>query len=403
MTQGGQDNNKRRRFVVVGLIALFVLAIAIFGLLNRALRQTERLEREVKHERWPVSVVTVKPEAFVERIVQSGIVRPLEDAQLNAEVSARVRLIKADLGDRVKKGQALILLDSSAYRLAWKSAAAQLADTRTMADLSRDQYQRAQKLAQKGHLSQEEFDRARSNADSFAAKVRLAEVNLDAAKRNLAETTIRAPFAGRISARTAGVGELVAPGAPIISVVKDSIVKIDLALSETQIKLVQKGMVAVVKVPAIVGRTFAGRATRIGVAAVAGSGAFPVRIEIENGDGALLSGMRATVEVELERVEDSVVITRDEVVKQGERHIVFVAVGSGDQSVAQAKPVVLGSRDGQRVRVVEGLEPGELLVVVGQSSIKDGSKLAIVERDGERTTPPAGNDEKPQAPADTKD
>ncbi|MDP8224124.1 MAG: efflux RND transporter periplasmic adaptor subunit [Candidatus Lernaella stagnicola] len=389
MTQNGQTNN-RRRWVVIGLFVLFLAATITVAVLNRTLSQSEQLAGQVERDRWPVNIVTVQAQPFVERIVQTGILQALEEAQLNAEVSARVREIRADLGDRVRKGQSLVILDASAYQLAFRSANAQLAEAKTMTKLYGDQRDRAKKLLAQGHLSQEEFDMVVGNADSAEAKTRLAEAQLATARRNLAETIIRAPFAGRISERLASPGELVSPGTPVITMVKDGVVKVDLALSESRILLVKKGMVAPVTVPAVAEREFPGRITRTGVAAARGSGAFPVRVEIDNDDGMLMAGMRATVEIELDRIPDAVVVTRDEVVRQNQKDLVYVAVEKDGEFTAASRPVVLGSRSGQQVRIVEGLAPGDLLITVGQNSVKHGSPLTIVEKDGERVAPPVG-------------
>jgi RND family efflux transporter MFP subunit len=383
----GTNSPGRRRLVVLGLVALFVAALVAVAMLNRTLSTGEKLSGDIERDIWPVNVATVVPTAFVERIEQSGVLQPMEEANLNAEVSARVLAIRADLGDRVKKGQALVILDASAYQLAYDSAKAQRADTAVMAKLYREQYERAQKLAKQGHISQEELDMARSNAGSFAAKVDLAEAGYAAAARNRRETTIRAPFAGRVSARHASLGELVAPGTPVLTVVKDDVLKIDLDLAETDIGRVRIGLEAVVEVPSV-GREFAGTVTRIGAAANRASGAFPARVEIDNRNGGLLAGMRCNVAVELERVPEAIVVTRDEVVTKGEEQVVFVAESDAEGWRAVQRPVTLGNRDGQSVRVLTGLGEGDLLIVVGQNSVKDGSRLTLVERDGERVVQP---------------
>ena len=392
----------RRKLVVLIGLGIFILAV-VFAVYNRSVRIAERVGGEVERNEWPVDVRTVAGETFVERIHVTGILEPMENATLNAEVSAKVVGIRADLGDSVSKGQPLVLLDRSNYTLVKNNAEAALASAKTSARLAAENYQRAQKLAKAGHLSQVQLDEIRTAHEAAQAGLRQAEVALNMAQRNLRETTIRAPFAGRVSVRLSSLGELVAPGTPIITVVRDRVLRLDIALAETDIMRIRTGMKAEVTLPSLPGRTFAGEVTRFGAAANRASGAFPVRVELDNRNGELLSGMRAAASLELARSEGAIVVTRDQVVSDNGDDVVYVVVEAGGQDVAQARKVTLGSRDGQRVRIIDGLAVGDLLVVVGQRSLQNGSRVEIVTRDGERIEPPkeepAAEPEPEQTPA----
>jgi len=378
----------RRKAVILIAVLIFIIAL-IFAVINRTVSVSERLTGAVKRNAWPVDVQTLRPQEFVERVNASGVVEPSEEATLTAEVSARVVSIRADLGDTVRKGRTLVVLDSSNYRLAEKQAKAQLASAEAGNKLAQDNYVRAKKLAAQGHVTQAQLEEAETNANAAAASLMMARTAVQSARRNLGETVVRAPFAGRVSARLVSPGELVAPGTPVITVVKDATMRIDLALSEMEIKQVKPGMAAQVLVPALPDRTFDGEVTRVGVAADRASGGFPVQVEIDNADGELLAGMRATVSVVIDRVQGAVVVVRDQVVTVNGGDAVFVVNEDENGFFATAKPVTLGPRDGQRVLVLTGLQVGEQIVVVGHRSLVDGSRLEIVHRNGKRVEPPA--------------
>lgn len=383
-----QAGNGRRRLVVLILLGVLFAAIA-FAYYNRSIRVAEKLVGDSQRDAWPVDVRTIHTETFVERIKASGILQAQEESVLTAEVSAKVTAIRADLGDAVRRGQALVVLDRSTYVLTKKSAEAELSSAKTVANLAGDELARAEKLFAKGHLSQAEMDRLRAEYDSTAARLKLAEVSNGLAARNLRETVIRAPFSGRVSARMSSIGELVAPGTPIITVVKDATLKIDIALSEMEVMRTRPNMPVAVFLPALAADEFTGRVTRVGVAAEKASGAFPVRVEIDNADGRLMAGMRCAVAIELARIPESIVVIRDQVVQLNGEQGVYVAVPAAEGYIAQARPLKLGARDGERVLIAEGLTVGDLLVVIGQRSINDGSKLQIVHRDGERVKVPS--------------
>jgi RND family efflux transporter MFP subunit len=393
------DNHKhpnRRRLVVLGLGAVFVVLV-IVAIINRAASTSESLRGDLERDQWPVNVRTVKPQLFIKRIIANGILRPMEESAMGAEVSAKIVSIEADLGDHVKKGQVLIRLDTSAYQLGLSSANAQYAEAKAGLELAADQYERTKKLAEKNLVSDEMMDQAAANLESSKARERLTKANQSLARRNLRETSVRSPYDGRVSSRSGGPGELVVPGVPIITVVKDEVLKIDLALSEMEIRQVSAGMPAIVSLPAIPSKVFQGKVTRIGVAADRGSGSFPVRVEVDNADYELMSGMRAAIHIELKRYPEAIVVTRDNIVRVSDQDAVFVTEENDTKTVARTRLIETLERDGEKVRVVSGLEKGDLLIVVGQQSIKGGSRVSIVEKDGERVKPREEPEESGQA------
>ena len=376
----------RKRLLLIVLatvLALFVL----FSIFNRLMTHSEKIEGNISRDTWPVNVRTVTPNPFSEKILGTGILQPMEEAVLSSEVAGKVLQIKADFGDRVKKGQTLVRIDPSAYSLNKQSAQAQLSESQSSMEVSHDQLLRKEKLAKLGHVSREELDLARNSYTAAKARVKSAKAGLAIANRNLRETTIRAPFAGRISSRTSSPGEMISPGTPVITTVKDDVIRVDLALSENQITRVSAGMSAQIILPAMNNKMFEGIVTRVGVAADRSSGSFPVRIEIDNHRFELLSGMRASIKIVLDQKDNSIVISRDFLEKANGHEGVFVVEEKDGKSIARFSPVTLGGSDGMNVLVLSGLKPGQSLVIVGQQSIKDGSQLLIVERDGRKTKP----------------
>ncbi len=369
------------KLVVIGLIILVV----IIAVVNRMTGTFEKVDESLERDAWPVNLMTVKQQTFSERITASAILQPMETADLTSEVAAKVKQIKADLGDRVKKGRVMVRLDGSAYYLNLQAAKAQLAQAEAQQTLASDQYKRMKSLFAEGHISEQELDTAESNAKSTLAGQNSALAQLDIAKRNMGETTIRAPFSGRVSSRSVSPGNLVSPGVPIISLVQDDVMKVELALAENEIKRVKPDMTAEITVPSIPGKTFFGKVTRIGVAADRTAGSFPVRVEIENKEYELLGGMRCSVDIVLESIPDAVVVTRDHIIELNNQKAVFIAQKSNGNYKARFSPVEINGMDGQNIRLLSGVNPGDLLVVVGQQSLKDGSRINPVEIDGSPT------------------
>lgn len=405
MTDNQQNNKSRKKLVVLVLISLFVIFVAVRAI-NKYSTGAESLKGDVVRDKWPVNVETIKPATFVQRVISNGILSPLEEASLSCEVAAKVREIKADLGDRVKKGKVLINIDGSAYYLNREAAKAQLAEASANATFQKETLIRKEALAKEGHISKEELEQAQAASKSAKAMVRTAKANLNIAQRNVGETSIRAPFTGRVSSRSVSPGEMVSPGIPLITIIQDHVMKVDLALSEREIMLVHKDMTVKVNFPSIPGKIFQGKITRIGVAADRASGSFPVRIEIDNSNYELLSGMRANLEIELKIVKDSIVLTRDHIVKIAGSNFAFIAQEQEGEMIAKAIKVEIQDTFGQDVLIASGLEMGQKLVVVGQNSLKDNTPILIIEQDGIPVHTPAADspgDDKSDSPTPSSD
>lgn len=211
--------------------------------------------------------------------------------------------------------------------------------------------------------------------DIKAADAALAQAaaNLRYARAAVANTYIYAPASGYVVRRNIRPGEMASPSLPILNLVDNREVKIVCALSEERRRLVSVGQEVTFTVDALPGKTFRGRVSNISAAASPESRAFQMEIRLPNPGQVLKSGMFARVKVTVQRQSGVVVIPYDAVVTAGQQKVVFVAEGA----VARSRPVQLGLREADKVAILRGLAPGELVVVQGQNELKDGQKVSV--------------------------
>ena len=189
----------------------------------------------------------------------------------------------------------------------------------------------------------------------------------------VAKSVVRSTVRGIVSAKYVEEAEYVAPGTPLYRVVDLSTVVIEAKLPETQVSMIQKGAVVSVEFGAL-GEIREGRVDVVLPTADSVSKNFTVRIEVENKDHRILSGMSASVKIAARSYEDSVVVTQDRVVESKEGKSVFVV----KNGVAEQRAVKLGGIEGDRVVILEGVSLGETLITMGQRDVSHGDPVTIV-------------------------
>lgn len=143
----------------------------------------------------------------------------LNETRLSAEVSATIVAVQAQVGQTVAAGTILVRLDARDFELAVGRAQAGLESAQARLKLAESQLKRAQELQQRNFISPEALHQRQTEVDVLRAEVQLQRNQLDTARRNLAKTSIRAPFRAIVRTRDAHVGALAAPGTPLLTLI----------------------------------------------------------------------------------------------------------------------------------------------------------------------------------------
>jgi membrane fusion protein, multidrug efflux system len=378
-------SKNRRRSGAVSLRNVFIVGVLIamitaFAMYNRAMRNDETIISKLEVKAWPVDARTVSRGDAEDTFLATGTLRAEQESTISAEVAARVVKVEKDLGDPVKKGQAILRLDAQAYALSRKQAKAQADSAEAARDQAVKDFQRAEKLLAKDLISSSEFEQLRLAKQTAVGSYQAAKAQASQASRNLAEAVIRAPFAGHISKRHVEVGTLVSPGQPVVTVVQKAQLKMNLGLSEHRIAKVTQGSKVKVRVPALDHRDFEGHVSRIGVAADSATGAFPVEVIVPATDPKLMPGMSAKASIQLAAYDSVISLPSDVVLTDEKGDYVFAVVdGKGVK-----KPVKLGPTVGSDVIIEQGISEGDRVVVIGHRNLTDGVDISLVHLDGKR-------------------
>ncbi|MDH5225580.1 MAG: efflux RND transporter periplasmic adaptor subunit [Actinomycetota bacterium] len=320
-----------------------------------------------------VEVTPVVTSQFNDFIRITGEVEAMHDVTLSAEESGRVLAYRVAKGDWVPQDSVIAELDGEIL-------AAQVREAAASAQLADEQYERQRRLWEdEGFGSEIAFLQARTNAA-------VAHARLNTLEARLARTKIRAPVAGIFDEKYAEVGEMVMPGARIARVVSYRQVKVTGGFPERYALAVAVGARADVTFDVLPGEVFSGRIRYVGASVDPVNRTIPIELVLDNPGSRIKPRMIANVQVARDRLTDVVVVPQQVVLRTEDGFEVFVVADEGGRPVARRRPVTVGASAGNHVVITDGLEPGDLLVTIGQQIVDDGSRVRIVNADA----PPEG-------------
>ena len=251
-----------------------------------------------------IETAELRGQSFVDQVVLTATIRANQDriAHVAPRVSARITEVKARLGDLVKKGQALALLDS--IELGEAHSAYQQAQSQF--SLATSDFERAQKLKAEEIIPEKDYLRARSEYEKAKASLRAADDKLrlldvehrDAEKGTGSVFPLRSPFAGTVIEKDAVLGELARPDKNIFTVADLSTLWIEADLFEKDLHRVRVGAPASVTVSAYPDEVFKGHLTYISSTVDKDTRAVQARVEVPNTGGRLKPEMFATASID---------------------------------------------------------------------------------------------------------
>lgn len=318
-----------------------------------------------------VRVGTVEATSGTREVRLPGVTRSASRAALSFTVPARVVSRPIELGDGVRAGQVLASLDSGEYALAGRSAEATLAELDARLEQARRDEARVALLAGARAATAEELEKSRAAAAMLAAAREAASARVAETRRLLAETTLRAPFDGTVTAVNVEPGEWASPGAPVVEISGRGPVEIRLEVPETLRARIVLGSSVRVELP-MSRESATGRVASVSDAA-GSSGLFPVLVRLENAS-AVVPGLAAEVVVPLSTAKVLTVPLAAVLDSGSSRPSVFLV----KDGTARRVPIRPGRVLGDRLALdADTLAAGDTVAVLGHTALADGDRVEV--------------------------
>ncbi len=283
-----------------------------------------------------------------------------EEAQVIAKVGGEIVAILVEEGDIVKPGQVLARLDGDRLRLEVQQARANLAG-------AEQEYRRNVELHETGLISATAFEDLKYEVDQLKATYDLAQLNLG-------YTEIRAPIGGYVSERLIKLGNTITENTPVFRVTDMNPLLAYLHVPERDLSKLRSGQPAQLVLDALPGQSFTGTIVRISPVIDPQTGTFKATIEVPDTTSQLKPGMFGRFNIVYETREDTVLIPRVALVDEDTEPAVFVV----EEGVAYRRAVTTALTRSGNVEIADGLVGNEQIVIVGQSGLKEGTKVEVI-------------------------
>jgi RND family efflux transporter MFP subunit len=318
-----------------------------------------------------VQTTAVGEQPMPQYLTVTGSLRAHQQSDIAAEASGKILQTLVERGQHVRRGQVLITLDARAATLSAQAAAAQAKVAQSALDQAQRECARVQHLLDTGAISQADFDRQTAQCTSNQWSATAAEAQQATATKLLGDTSIRAPFDGVIGERLVDVGQHVDPATRVASIYESDPLRLQVTVPEANLASIHEGMSVTFTVAAFGDEKFTGSVRYISPNVRESTRDLVVEAMVPNPDGRLRPGMFAVAKLALsekpEPVVDAKAIVHDDTLSR-----VFV-VGSDKQ--IQERLVQLGETKQDMVAVLNGVTPGESVVLQPGPNVRDGARV----------------------------
>lgn len=362
----------------------------------------------------PPVAVRVDPVAAIEQpiarfIRATGSLTAQEQADVAAEIGGRIVGTPVERGTPVQAGAELVRISAAETeaqareaeanagqieaRLGLKpgspfdvNAVPEVQNATASYALAQNEFSRIQSLLDQRVVSQSEFDQRRTQLEATRQQLEVAKngaaqqyqalqaarARVTLAQKALADTVVRAPFAGVVAERLVSVGDYVNKGTRVVIVVRVDPLRVQLTVPAQFIAAVGVGQPVAFEVDAYAGRTFEGRVRYVSPSLEANQRALTVEAVVTNPNGELKPGLFATARIEQPEKTPGVLVPAAAVQTLGGTSRVYVVAGGA----VEARLVTIGQAVDGRIEITNGLKAGEQVATANVAQLADGLKIA---------------------------
>jgi membrane fusion protein, multidrug efflux system len=358
------------------LVVLALGAVIVAWLLSRpqAASTTARTDVAAVMELDAADLAVARGESVAATLTLAGVLQPLVESVLTAEVEGRIDAVLVRPGETVQAGQVLARMDTRDLAAQLAEQRANLAASRVQLDLAEKTQRRNEGLRERNFISASGLDASRGTLDANREALRAREAQLALARQALTKAVIRSPQAGIVAERAVQPGQHVAPNTRLFSIVDLAELEFAAGVPVAQVGAVRVGQNVSLVAEGADAAPAAGRVERIAPVADAATRMIPIYIRVANGGGRLRGGMAARGYLRLGEVANAVTLPREALRGSAGKPTVLVVA----QGRAEMRDVQVGLVDevSGRMEIKSGVQAGETAILARVGGIAPGQGVA---------------------------
>lgn len=328
----------------------------------------------------PVTVraLTVKLGLPAEHSVYSGSVRGRYESRLGFQVAGKIMARQVDLGTVVSSGQVLMEIDPKDIEEDVRAAAAQVETAKAKLNLAEVDFHRYERLYKDGSTSKSQFDQFKTAYEAALETHKQAQAQYNQSLNGLEYTRLRADADGVISDLSAEVGQVVAAGQIVATLVRSGALEVEITVPENRIAELSLDQEAEVSFWAVPELSLSGRIREIAPMAEAATRTYPARVSLDDPPPAVQLGITASVILNKSAADDEpVALLPLSAIYQtgGQPQVWLVKAGR-----VHLQPVSLGAYAENQVAVTSGLTDGDVVVTAGVQKLFEGQEVRVMDQ-----------------------
>lgn len=323
----------------------------------------------------PVSIGSVERKNLNSFLVLNGIVEPERKVEIFSRLSAYVKQIVKEEGDYVRENEVLALLDDTEIKIGYEQAKIQLEQAKLSLEEAEANYLRNQELIKRTLISEQEFQTQEAEYKQRQLDYKNRTESFKDLQLQLSWTKIRALSEGYITERLIEAGDRVNANQQVYTIEDFNPLLIRVFVPTSDAIKLEAGMPAEVTTEVLEGTLFEGDVKLINPRIDVDTGTVKVTVEVFDKSLRLKPGMFVEVRIAIGMKEDVLVIPRKALLYKQNKTYVFVM----DQNQVYQREVLLGLTEEDEVEVTDGLNEGDVIVLVGVESLKDGQIVDVVQ------------------------
>ncbi len=375
---------------VISLFVVISLTIAVIS--GCSGKPDESVEAtNIEEVSRPVEVVTPEKRDIAISNALSGKLSATEDIAVVSELSPspKVKDLRVQVGDRVKKGEVLFVLDDENIKdqieqlqASYDASTWNIKNTEEKLQNAKTDLERMEKLYEAGAITDQALEQARlaasdTSLNGLKAQVKQSKVSLDQAISKLQDTVITAPITGYVVDVNIDENEFPPTGSAAMRIVNTDKLTVDVGVAERIVNKISKGQEVDVRIKVATDDTLKGIVKTVSPIPDQASQVYPVEIEIDNKDGSIKAGMFAEIIFDIEKQEDVLSIPSDAIIENDNGKYVYVV----ENDTAKVKEIEVGLDNGEYTEIASGISESDNVVIKGHDYVEDGEKVNIVRGD----------------------